>query len=100
MNWIATRYGKDLEIMITENGVSAPKENQKPISEAIKDTFRVQFLNDYITEMWKAIALDGIKVSGYFLWSLLVCFKKIFLFLLFQKFKFHKKKCRITLNGI
>ena len=40
LNWISKRYD-NRPIYIFENGVSAPKENDKPIEEALKDTFRV-----------------------------------------------------------
>jgi len=42
-----------------------------PISEAVHDTFRVNFYKDYIKSLIDAITLDGINVKGYFGWSLM-----------------------------
>jgi len=69
LNWVNDRY-QDTEIYITENGVDVPKESSMPLQEALNDTFRVNFLKDYIAEVGNAIQ-DGVPVKGYFLWSLM-----------------------------
>jgi len=69
INWVAARYSNP-PIFITENGVDVPNESELPLEEALNDTFRVNYLNNYITEVGKAID-DGSQVVGYFVWSLL-----------------------------
>ena len=47
LNWINDRYNKPI-IYLFENGVSVPGETELPLSEAIHDTFRVDFYKGYI----------------------------------------------------
>lgn len=42
-----------------------------PISEAIHDTFRVNFYKDYIQNAIEAMTTDGVDLRGYFAWSLM-----------------------------
>jgi beta-glucosidase len=70
LNWVWERY-QHPDIYITENGASAPKESFLPLREALEDNYRVQYYQDYIAEMSKAINEDGVKVLGYMAWSLL-----------------------------
>lgn len=70
LNYIWKKYNHP-EIYITENGVDIPHESFMPLNEALNDTFRVNFYRDYLSEVDKAINLDGVKVRGYMAWSLL-----------------------------
>ncbi len=69
LNWIANRYGKDVEIIITENGMDRAGEYNMPIAEALKDTQRIQYIHDYLENVRDAIHEDGVNVGGYFVWS-------------------------------
>jgi beta-glucosidase len=70
INWVWKRYNHP-EIFITENGVDVPHESYIPVQEALNDTFRIKFYEDYIGEMEKAVLEDGVKMGGYMAWSLL-----------------------------
>jgi len=70
LNWLHKRYGPDTHFIITENGCDVPGENQMPIPVALKDTFRVNYYKDYLYYLETAIK-QGIKVKGYFAWSLM-----------------------------
>lgn len=59
-----------LQIMCTENGVDVPGESDMPLSEALNDTFRVNYLTDYLSSLETAVQA-GVNVAGYFVWSLL-----------------------------
>ncbi len=54
-----------------ENGVSVPKENDMPIQEALKDSFRIEFYKGYIQSVIDSVVKDGVDVRGYFAWSLM-----------------------------
>jgi len=68
LNWVYERY--QMPIIITENGVDVPGESSMPLSQALNDTFRVNYLRDYTENVFLAMA-DGVKVHGYFCWSLM-----------------------------
>jgi beta-glucosidase len=70
LNWIDSRYNH-AKIYIFENGVSVPHENDMPISEAIHDTFRVNYYKGYIKNAIDAMTIDGVNLGGYFGWSLM-----------------------------
>jgi len=70
LNWINKRYDSP-NIYVTENGVDAPFENSKPRDQVLNDVFRIDYLSGYLEQLSKAIYEDGVKVKGYFLWSLL-----------------------------
>jgi beta-glucosidase/6-phospho-beta-glucosidase/beta-galactosidase len=69
LQWIAKAY-PGLDIYITENGVDVPNEGELPLQQALNDTFRVQYLHDYITAMSVALK-EGVPLKGYFVWSLM-----------------------------
>ena len=69
LNWINKRYDNPV-IYVFENGVSVPGESQMNIKDALKDTFRVNYYRDYIKNMIDSIMIDGVKVNGYFAWSI------------------------------
>ena len=70
LNWIQKRYNPQM-IYVTENGVDAPGESSMPISQALNDTFRVNYLHDYLTEVSNAVMQDGVNVKAYFVWSMM-----------------------------
>ena len=70
LNWITHRYNRP-DIFITENGVDAPGESSMPLEQALNDTFRVNYLKDYLTEVSRAISEDGASVVAYFVWSMM-----------------------------
>ncbi|XP_075923600.1 beta-klotho isoform X2 [Petromyzon marinus] len=63
LGWVARRYGaRGAAILVTANGVDdrAPSD----------DRLRVLYHQRYINEMLKAYRLDGVRVGGYFAWTL------------------------------
>ena len=40
-------------------------------AEAVKDKFRMDFYQQYLAEVVKAVEEDGVNLKGYFAWSLL-----------------------------
>jgi len=70
--WLQDRYGR-LEFWITENGVDVPNESALPLNEALNDTFRVNYYQDYLTQLSMAIydPTYHVNVKGYFAWSLM-----------------------------
>jgi len=70
VNWISKRYGNPA-LYIFENGCPCPNENDVPKDVAIKDTFRVNYLKDYIANLIQAKITDKVNMAGYFVWSML-----------------------------
>jgi beta-glucosidase len=70
LKWVSDRYGGP-KIFVFENGVSVPGENEMKIVDAVHDQFRVDFYKAYIQNVIDAVTLDGVKLGGYFGWSLL-----------------------------
>lgn len=68
--WLKVRYNNP-KIYVYENGVSVPNENNKSIADAVKDTFRQDFYQQYTANLVKAATEDGVDVRGYFAWSLM-----------------------------
>lgn len=68
--WLKEQYN-DPEIIVTENGFSAHGEHDLELPAALQDRDRVTYLRGYINEALKAVKLDGVKLKGYFVWSLL-----------------------------
>ncbi|KAI0062715.1 beta-glucosidase 1A [Artomyces pyxidatus] len=69
LNYVHNTYKKP--IFVTENGFPAKGENDKPFSDAIKDTDRVAYFRGYVNAMLDAHSEDGVDIRGYFAWSLL-----------------------------
>ncbi len=65
---VAQRYGGDLPIYILENG--AAFADRIDADGQIRDDDRIAYLRDYLGAVLDAIAA-GVKVRGYFVWSLL-----------------------------
>lgn len=68
--WLKEQYN-DPEIIITENGFSVCGEHDLPLPAALNDKDRVTYLKGYINEALKAVMFDGVRLKGYFVWSLL-----------------------------
>eukprot|EP00041_Stephanoeca_diplocostata_P017256 m.343993 g.343993 ORF g.343993 m.343993 type:complete len:541 (-) comp20640_c0_seq4:231-1853(-) len=58
-------------IFITENGCDVPGETTMPFTEALDDTFRINFYQNYTDEVMAAVHIDHVDVRGYFAWSLM-----------------------------
>ncbi|KAK1362018.1 Beta-glucosidase 40 [Heracleum sosnowskyi] len=70
MNYVKTRYGNP-PVIITENGMDDSNSPFTSIKDALKDDKRIQYHNDYLTNLLASIKEDGCNVKGYFAWSLL-----------------------------
>lgn len=66
LHWIDDRYVHP-EIVITENGCAI---DDQLVDGSIDDQQRIDYLKGYIGECHHAIQ-DGVKLKGYFLWSLM-----------------------------
>jgi 6-phospho-beta-glucosidase len=64
LNWMQDRWHKP--IMIVENGFGA---YDKVEDGKIHDTYRIDYLRAHIAEMEKAVAIDGVDLIGYLMWS-------------------------------
>ncbi|KAA8549578.1 hypothetical protein F0562_001404 [Nyssa sinensis] len=42
-----------------------------PVTEATRDWHRIQYYHDHLDNLRKAISIDGVRVKGYFAWSLM-----------------------------
>ncbi|KAF9728805.1 hypothetical protein PMIN06_005994 [Paraphaeosphaeria minitans] len=69
LNWAWNRYKRP--IYITENGCPCPGENSMSLEQAVDDQFRVRYFGLYIDAISQAINEDGVKVAGYYAWSLM-----------------------------
>ncbi|XP_068641271.1 beta-glucosidase 13-like [Aristolochia californica] len=69
VNYTKTRYN-DPVIYITENGVSELNVKKVKIEHVLHDNLRVKYYRDHLKYLRRAIR-DGVKVKGYFAWSLL-----------------------------
>jgi beta-glucosidase len=67
LKWVNERYNSP-PIYITENGVDVPNENSIPLPNVLHDQFRIQFYEQYISNVSLAIT-QGVDVRGYFAWS-------------------------------
>lgn len=65
VGWIRDEYGQNIDIYVTENGVST-----KDISD-LNDDIRSKYYQSYINEVLKAIRIDNVNVKGYTAWSLM-----------------------------
>jgi beta-glucosidase len=67
LNWIWDRY--PVPIVVTENGCPCPGEEN--VDVAIDDQFRQRYLGLYLDSISRAVFEDGVKVVGYYAWSLM-----------------------------
>jgi beta-glucosidase len=56
---------------VTENGVPVPNESEKPLQEALRDVFRLDYYRGYTEGVCQAVAEDGVNLTGYYAWSLM-----------------------------
>ncbi|KAK3742947.1 hypothetical protein QZH41_014187, partial [Actinostola sp. cb2023] len=75
--WIKDNYD-DPEILITENGFSCVGEDSLQGPEALNDVDRVHSIKGYVNEALKACKIDGVRLKGYFVWSLMDNFEWVF----------------------
>ncbi|CAH2097413.1 unnamed protein product [Euphydryas editha] len=61
--WFKKEYG-DIEILITENGFASYNDD-------INDKDRVQYYKDHLEQVLLAIKEDGVRVTGYSVWTLI-----------------------------
>ena len=60
-----------MDVQVTENGVPVPGESDKVLQEALQDSFRLEYYAGYIDGVCKAVAEDGVNLTGYYAWSLM-----------------------------
>merc|ERR1719282_96829 len=67
VNWITEEY-KPLPfgILVTENGCAVKEEK---LQDAANDIKRIDYLEKYLSQLWKAITEDNADVKGYLVWS-------------------------------
>jgi beta-glucosidase len=70
LNWISKRYHHP-DIYVMENGIDLINEDDLKLPEVLDDQDRIKYYAGYLAEMEKAIHEDGVKVKGFFMWSLL-----------------------------
>lgn len=70
LNYIKQKYENPL-IIITENGMDDSNNIFTSRKDTLKDTKRINYHNDYLTNLLAAIKEDGCNVKGYFVWSLM-----------------------------
>lgn len=63
LNWITNQYGRELPIIITENGLCD--------FGGIYDYDRVNYQNKYLYQLLLSMHADGCNVQGYFAWTLM-----------------------------
>jgi beta-glucosidase len=69
LNWLWKRY--HVSIIITENGCPCPGENNMTLQQAVDDQFRIRYLGLYLDAISRAIYEDGVKLKGYYVWSMM-----------------------------
>ncbi|KAF5735748.1 beta-glucosidase 12-like [Tripterygium wilfordii] len=58
-------------IYITENGIDELNDATLSLEEALNDTMRIDYYSRHLSFLRRAVVEDGVKVKGYFAWSLL-----------------------------
>jgi beta-glucosidase len=69
LNWVWDRYR--IPIIVTENGCPCPGESQMSLEQALDDKFRTRYIGLYLDAISRAIYEDGVKIQGYYVWSLM-----------------------------
>nr|GMC74616.1 putative beta-glucosidase 41 [Ipomoea batatas] len=70
LNYVREKYGNPL-VLITENGMDDPNKHHMPLEEAFLDQKRINYHQNYLSNISAAIREDNCNVQGYFVWSLL-----------------------------
>ncbi|KAG2675046.1 hypothetical protein I3843_13G145700 [Carya illinoinensis] len=70
LNYFKNEYN-DPEIYITENGVSEVNNSTLSLEESLVDNQRLEYYYGHLSYLNKSINGDGVKVKGYFAWSLM-----------------------------
>ncbi|XP_066369465.1 beta-glucosidase 25-like isoform X2 [Miscanthus floridulus] len=70
MKHIKEKYG-NLPVIITENGMDDANNRFSRLENDLQDDKRIQYHNDYMSNLLDAIRKEGCNVHGYFVWSLL-----------------------------
>jgi len=65
LNWVASKY--DGDIYVTENGWSC---NSFSAEDAANDQQQLDYYAGYTEQVRRAIVEDGVRVRGYFGWSI------------------------------
>eukprot|EP00891_Asterochloris_glomerata_P005291 jgi/Astpho2/5291/e_gw1.00074.33.1_t len=68
--WLHKRYGGP-DIVVTENGCDGPGEDAAPLPDVLDDKFRQAYYREYLAQISRAVKEHGVRVKGYFAWSLL-----------------------------
>ncbi|CAK9015753.1 unnamed protein product [Durusdinium trenchii] len=74
LNWIQKVYSPKGGILVTENGCAVRETTEQ---DAINDSFRIEYLQGYLSQMHKAMA-NGVDVKGYLVWSFMDNFEWAF----------------------
>jgi beta-glucosidase len=69
LSWIYERYR--MPIYITEKSTTAPREEvgAPPSSEVLDDKHRIEFFNEYLEGVARAVKGDGVDVRNYLAWT-------------------------------
>uniref|UniRef100_A0A0D9WTC9 4-hydroxy-7-methoxy-3-oxo-3,4-dihydro-2H-1,4-benzoxazin-2-yl glucosidebeta-D-glucosidase n=1 Tax=Leersia perrieri TaxID=77586 RepID=A0A0D9WTC9_9ORYZ len=70
MKHLKEKYGNP-PVIITENGMDDANHRFSRLEDALQDDKRIQYHNDYMSNLLDAIRKEGCNVHGYFVWSLL-----------------------------
>lgn len=57
-------------ILITSSGTQVPSEERKSLPGVVDDVFRVDYYAKYLNSVCSAVATGGVKLIGWFAWSL------------------------------
>lgn len=64
MNYLYERY--QIPLFVAENGLGAVDKLE---GSEINDNYRIEYFNEHISEMKKAILIDGVETFGYTTWG-------------------------------
>uniref|UniRef100_A0A0E0LET6 4-hydroxy-7-methoxy-3-oxo-3,4-dihydro-2H-1,4-benzoxazin-2-yl glucosidebeta-D-glucosidase n=1 Tax=Oryza punctata TaxID=4537 RepID=A0A0E0LET6_ORYPU len=70
MKYVKEKYGNP-PVVITENGMDDANHPFSRLEDVLQDDKRIQYHNDYMSNLLDAIRREGCNVHGYFVWSLL-----------------------------
>lgn len=70
MKHVKEKYGNP-PVFITENGMDDANSRFSRLENVLQDDKRIQYHNDYMSNLLDAIRKEGCNIQGYFVWSLL-----------------------------